>query len=198
MNWRYVFVWAFSFTTLLATAQQKPVDSLRYVLQLARHDSIRATILTALVNSYEEIDNDSALFFGKEFLRIARNLRRPAIEANAFKQLGYVYMNQGNYAESLRHHFKSLAITKEIGPEKALIDIYRSIGYLYLVYGDYEKAKEYLLIAKNFPHQRIPQFIYAHLANTYEGLNQLDSAYWYVKHGYNTAMYVNNSFIWAI
>ncbi len=188
MNWPYVFVCLLSFTTLQVTAQQKPVDSLRYVLKLAQHDSIRAKILPALINSYEEIDNDLALFYGKKFLHIARQLSQPAIEANALKQLGYVYMNQGSYAESLRHHFKSLAITKEVGPEKALIDIYRSIGYLYLLYGDYLKAKEYLLIAKNFPHQRLPRFIYAHLANVYEGLNQLDSAYWYIKRGYDTTI----------
>ncbi|MBN8822509.1 MULTISPECIES: ATP-binding protein [unclassified Spirosoma] len=188
MNWRYTFIGLLVLSTSLVTAQQKPVDSLRYVLRLAQHDSIRAKILPALVNSYEEIDNDSALFFGKQYLHIAQKLRQPALKADALKQLGYVYMNQGNYAESLRHLFKSLAITREIGPEPTLIDIYRSIGYLYFLYGDYAKAKEYLLIAKRFPHQQIPQYIYAHLANAYEELNQIDSAYWYIKRGYHTAI----------
>ena len=189
-TWRYLCTGLILLLGLTAWAQQKPVDSLRNALLRAREDAVRLRILPFLVNSYEEINNDSALFYGKWYVRLAQESCQPEREANALKNLGYVYMNQGNYARSLALLFKALTIAQKYANTSEEADIFRSIGYMYVLYGDYEKARQYLLVAKagKLKKNEWPQFVYAHLANAYEGLNRLDSARWYARAGYHMAV----------
>src|SRR5436190_4467986 len=52
-------------------------------------------------------------------------------------------MDEGNYAQSLDAFLRSLKLAQEIGDIKSVVEAERTIGYLYNILGEYEKAIPY-------------------------------------------------------
>jgi tetratricopeptide (TPR) repeat protein len=56
---------------------------------------------------------------------------------------GNLDVDEGNYAESLNKFMRGLKLAQEVGDIKSVVEIERTIGYLYAVLGEYEKAISY-------------------------------------------------------
>ena len=54
-----------------------------------------------------------------------------------------LFMDRGNYAQSLDAFLHSLKLAQEIGDIKGVVEAERTIGYLYNILGEYEKAIPY-------------------------------------------------------
>jgi signal transduction histidine kinase len=54
-----------------------------------------------------------------------------------------LFMDEGNYAQSLDAFLRSLKFAQEVGDVKGIVEAERTIGYLYNILGEYEKAIPY-------------------------------------------------------
>lgn len=104
----------------------------------------RGNALTNKANRYYDLSDFSTA--AKTFEEARQNLE----SANALKDLVYMQrmyanllMDEGNYALSLDNFLKGLKVAEQIGDVRQEVDINRTIGYLYNIIGDYEKAIPY-------------------------------------------------------
>jgi two-component system NtrC family sensor kinase len=92
--------------------QQKAIDSLKRELALTQNDTLRLVLYSNLNTAYNEINPDSALYYGQKYLIITQQLNYKINEAEALAKLSYPLMIMGNHAKALSLLFKSLKIVE--------------------------------------------------------------------------------------
>jgi two-component system NtrC family sensor kinase len=195
----------------MVLAQTGSAESIKlYRQQLALYkkvDSTRVKLFTRLSNSYRRNNYDSALFYGRKALVLAKQIGYTKGEAGAEISLEYSLRETGNLAEALNLQLDLLGkarLSKNIYLEGVE---YNSIGNTYLEMGDLKTALEYYRRSRNtllpLPDNEgpyIPSSKYwisgyykrneaSNMGNVFEKLNQLDSAL-----RYETAMYHDKNF----
>lgn len=195
----------------MVLAQTGSAESIKlYRQQLAlykKDDSTRVKLLTRMSNSYRRNNYDSALFFGRKALVLAKQIGYTKGEAGAEISLEYSLRETGNLAEALNLQLDLLG--KALHSKNSYVEgvEYNSIGNTYLEMGDLKTALNYYRRSRNTllplpdnegPH--IPSSKYwisgyfkrneaSNMGNVFEKLNQLDSAL-----RYETAMYRDKNF----
>jgi len=134
--------------------QQKQVDSLRYVIKQAKHDS---TVVNALVDwdniiyisdpdmDYElnlKIDSVCVINLQKKLTSKTKNFFLK-YRAFALNNIGVILKNQGNYDKSIGYFAKGLKIHELIGDKMGTSATFNNIGNLYLDQNKFSKAIEY-------------------------------------------------------
>ena len=192
-------------------AQTGSAESIKlYRQKLARYkkdDSTRAKLLTRLSNSYRRNNYDSALFYGRKALVLAKQIGYAKGEASAEISLEYSLRETGNLAEALNLQLDLLGkalLSNNVYVEGVELN---SIGNTYLEMGDLKTALDYYRRSRNIflplpdnagPY--IPSSKYwisgyykrneaSNMGNVFEKMNQLDSAL-----RYETAMYHDKNF----
>jgi two-component system, NtrC family, sensor kinase len=114
------------FTTLLLTlfitatsyAQQSRIDSLRYALSRATHDSSRLSSIGALSESYYFSNIDSATFYAKKGLSIAQKNKQSLHEGRFLNFQANALIQKGDYAAALKKLLQSFTIFQNPASEK--------------------------------------------------------------------------------
>ena len=182
---------------MLGNGQEKVTDSLRKALNIARTDSAKFSITTALSTNNMERDWDSALYYSEKALQLAQKNNKQLEIARTLDSKGYVLMHLGRLSESLQCFLPAFKIAEDITneektwernptlkPRQIRLDILASIhhdfGHLMRSSGkpdqaifQYNKTKG---IAEELKDTVLLGFVNMNLGNIYLQLNKLDSA----------------------
>jgi two-component system sensor histidine kinase/response regulator len=133
------------FVPILATAQQKIVDSLHFLLQ--RHapiDTTKVRLYCNLAFNYYRINPDSTLIFAQKAHNIATELAYTWGMAESLKNLGIGHYAKGNYQEALGYYKEALQTYQKIGNHKGMASCMNNIGVIHNDYFlNYDKALFY-------------------------------------------------------
>lgn len=137
-----VLILALSRPTVRAQDMAK-IDSLRYLIETTKNDSIRVKLLIDISREYARADIKNALQFGEKALDIAEKSSDKVLLANALFNMGIVTFDQGILDVSIKYFYSYLELKKEAEDEKGAAGGYINIGAVYLQLNQYEQAGEF-------------------------------------------------------
>jgi len=123
---------------------QARIDSLLIQLPKSMEDTNKVKLLTDLSFTYNSIDPDEGLKFGKMGLELAGKLNWKKGMANANRTIGVNYAyGKSDYQRSLEYYLKGLELFEEVGDKLGTARILSNIGVVYWYQSDYPKALKY-------------------------------------------------------
>ena len=118
-------------------------DSLRRELVIAKNDTSRVLIMSALVSAYTGFYPDTVNLYGNEALKLAERINFSRGEANVLNALGLSIQLQGDYPKSFEYLYRCLQIAEEKNYVFEAAVCYSNIGNGYWFLGDYSKAVDF-------------------------------------------------------
>ncbi len=162
--------------------------SLYQILEQAQSPSEKVRAWQEISEDYGQTGQpDSSRFASEEMFRIATDSRQDSLLAPTYLDFAYYFYLTGDYKQALEFYFKSLRFAEK---SKSVNDIWlatKEIGSLFKELKNYSEALKYLKKAKTFLNtQNISSSsaanrTYTHIAETFLGLRQIDSALRYVQ-----------------
>lgn len=126
------------------------------------------------------VDNNKALDFAKEALKLSLSNGYKKGQAFAYRNMSSIYSSQESYAESIEYIKKAMDIFGELGDAEGIANCNISLGHTFERLGDFSLAYDYHKMAYDFFKQSIDlnrKAITTHnLAKAHYELTQLDSA----------------------
>src|SRR5215831_15383206 len=86
----------------LMRAQGINIDSLVQQSNIQQNDTARLIRVRAIARNYAELNPDSSYRYSESSLELARKLKLKLDEGSALQEIGYAYLNKGNYPRSLQ------------------------------------------------------------------------------------------------
>ena len=117
-RWLQIYVLIVPF---LANAQRVNIDSLLHEANNTKNDTIRLVQLKTITRSYAELNPDSSLHYSEVSLALARKLGLKIDEGAALQEMGYAYLNKGNYPRSLQILLSAIAILNDPRSERGAL-----------------------------------------------------------------------------
>lgn len=123
---------------------QARIDSLLTQLPQAGEDTNKVKLLTDLSFTYNSIDPDEGLKFGKQGLELAGKLKWKKGMAHANRTIGVNYAyGKSDYQRALEYYLTGLKLFEEVGDKGGTARILSNIGVVYWYQSDYPKALKY-------------------------------------------------------
>jgi signal transduction histidine kinase len=215
---RWLKIYAFMVLSFSAHAQKPNVDSLVHEANITRNDTLRLIRLNTITRIYAELNPDSAYRYSTASLALAQKLHLKFEEGFALKEMGYAYLNKGNYPQSLQTLLSALAILENPKTEQGILVgkfpgdddmMYRtasphlqrlstiaiteqSLGVLYSNLSDYEKAWYHHLLARQKAVESgnivVESIVNLTMNRVYLNLKKNDSALISIKKSYEQEM----------
>ena len=175
-----------------AYTQSNTVDSLKKTLERNKggEDEIRTWL--SLGEIYDNENHiDSAIMAYQKAMLIASTIHDRRTEATALLNVGILTTILGNYGEGISLLFSSLHIYEEIEEADGITGAHMYLQAAYRHAGDYGNALRHAFIVKNrvekndkrgtiiFPGTRMLPLVLAEIGETYQHMNELDSAEFY-------------------
>lgn len=120
--------------------------------------------------------------------------------ANYYYQVGNTFFRKGKFFESIESFLRSKSIIEEnnlqeMGVYSELCD---KLGHIFYFFGDYEKARDFLLIWHKHPVKLSdkPQNVYNTMGLVYAGLMEYDSSNYYYNIGIDKAVTLDSK-VWV-
>lgn len=107
--------------TNIIVAQMQLLDSLKQSARDTRNDTLRLIWFRNIARTNAEINPDSSYKYSEQALALARQLHLKLDEGGAIREMGYAFLNQGNYPRALQAHLSSLAILEEPKSEEKVL-----------------------------------------------------------------------------
>jgi tetratricopeptide (TPR) repeat protein len=145
-NWLRMLRMVFAFIifvshSLLVTAQNTKIDSLKKVLLAAKEDTNKVNTLNGLSRQYYLTGNfDEAKKLAETALLLSEKLDFKKGIAASHNNLGNVYDSQGNYPKAVKEFFSALKIREKIRDKKGMAYSYNNLGNAYYRQGNYTEA----------------------------------------------------------
>ena len=181
---KLIFFLAFLWSNIHAQ-QKREIDSLKYMLSAAKHDTSRVMIMAFLCAEYRYSYQDSALAYGEKAYALATKIEfiRGAIYALSFQS--FAVLNSGDLPKALQISFEAAQLGKQFRLEGQTTPALNTIGNIYLLLGDYAKALRYFRMQKavgaNLAGGAGYGFSFLSIADVLIAMNQFDSVPYYLK-----------------
>ena len=133
--------------------QDPQTDSLLKVVTLGKDDSLKVNALISLAISNAQSSPDKALEFANKAKDLAVKTGFRSGEGYAYKWLGIINNNKGNYYEALVNSNKSLNIFEALGDKIGTSNLLNNLGAFYAAKGEDSKAVEYYLKSLDLAQQ---------------------------------------------
>ncbi len=175
-------------------SQQKEIDSLKKVFASTKTDSIRIKVARILSDTYFTINQDSAIYYSRQFVKLASSSKNQELQFWSRMHLAYK-LSERDIPESMKENFIALQLAEKMNNERYIASCYRSVGLLHLYLGNNEKYIDYLqkaiVIFKKL--NEVPQVMncYAEIGGTH---SNSDSARYYLKLAANDSANLNSAF----
>ena len=170
---------------LAASGQNKLTDSLKRELITVRTDTGRVILLTNLGLQYRNTNPDSSVHYSEMALALARKIRFKRGEAFALTTIGLALREKGDLPRALEYEINALNIAEENNYPIETAFALRRIGLVYMDLKDYPTCLHYLYRAlytqETVQYKRGIAIEYMNLAMTYEYMNRLDSALYFIQ-----------------
>ncbi len=115
-------------------------DSLKKILPGLRNDSQRVETLASLAWKLRTNDRANAAAYAMEALRLSEKINYAKGISDAYRTMGSVNYNIGNYSAALENYFKALKVSDRANDKSSGSKILGSIGIVYQMQKDYDKA----------------------------------------------------------
>jgi tetratricopeptide (TPR) repeat protein len=122
---------------------QELIDTLKADLLKTNLDSNRAQILIDISVTYEYLDSDKGIEFGKKAEELSKKIGWQKGLALSYFVLAGHFETKSEYETAIGYYYKSIQLSKSINLEKNLAGSYNNIGKIFKSQGDYDKAVEY-------------------------------------------------------
>ena len=145
---KFLFILLFTFTpySIHAKLQGKQrIDSLLRELNVAKEDTIKASLLGNLSFEYRTIDPELCLKYAAETKSLSLQLGWKRGLAIGEYNEGLNYKYRADYPKALEHLFKALKYNEEAGSKLGVGSSISNIGVIYQEQGNYDKALEFFL-----------------------------------------------------
>jgi len=93
-----------------------------------KNDSVELHKLVEFIEEFEYSNIDTAIYFCKQTLELAKKNKNKSLEAYALYYLGGLYDTQGLYEEAYNHYFDALSIFEKLNDKKGLGGCLNCIG----------------------------------------------------------------------
>jgi tetratricopeptide (TPR) repeat protein len=165
-------------------AQNHIVDSLKAYVKIAKDDTNKVIALNSLSDQLEDLSKyDSSLACASDAELLAAQLDYKRGMAAAYRNIGIVSSDKGEYAKALEYHFKGVAIYEAMHNIKGLAACYGNIGIVYIEQGNYPQALEYdfksLAIKEQFGNKLGIAISLGNIGNVYYAQANYDKAIGY-------------------
>lgn len=118
---RFLATILFTMLFLCANGQKPIISGLLLHLNSAKNDTSRLIVLRSIARAYAEKNPDSASYFAEEALKLSRKLAFRLDEGGAIQEIGYAFVNKGNYPRALQSLLEAKAILEDPASEKNVI-----------------------------------------------------------------------------
>lgn len=168
-----------------AHSQTLNLDSLKNVWKNeSLADTIRLNSLQKIAwDGYLFTQPDSAFYYAQLQYDFAEKKELKKYMALALDTKAAVFKDQGSYGNSLKYHFQSLALKKEIDYKNGMISSLRSIGVIYYDQADFKQAiinySQGLKIAEEIGDAEGTYKLLGSIGNVYSALNDNERALGY-------------------
>jgi adenylate cyclase len=122
---------------------QAAIDSMLQALPKQKEDTSKANLLTALSFTYQTINPDEGIKYGRQALELTTKLQWEKGIGNANNRLGNNYYGKSDYLKAIEYYQEALKIFEEIGYKKGIASVTGNMGNIYNEQSDYPKALEY-------------------------------------------------------
>jgi len=215
---RCLKIYALVILPFFTDAQQINIDSLVHEANITKNDTIELVRLATIARTYAELNPDSAYKYANLALSFAKKLHLTLDISGAVREIGYAYLNKGNYPRSLQLLLSAIAILEDPKTERNVLVgkfagddqiMYRAatphlqrlssiafaeqhIGILYANSNNYEKAWQHHLLARQMAEQSgnlvVLGIVNQTMNRVYLHLKKNDSALISIKIAYNLVM----------
>lgn len=111
----------FLFTSLIFTAQERVIDSLKRISFSLPADTNHVNTLNQLTDKIWQTGNyDSAIIYARKSIDLAQQLNFKRGLATAYVNTSLIFWKQGDYPKALEQDFKALKINEEINYKKGI------------------------------------------------------------------------------
>jgi tetratricopeptide (TPR) repeat protein len=131
----------------LYSQNRQTIDSLKIAISTAEPDTNKINLLTHLAHEYNQINNDTSIYYLKQALDLARETEAPYFKAAIFGQLGMQYSYKADYFAALEHLDLALDILKVYTNYTMLTRVHFYKSFVYLQINKPEDAGEQAGIA---------------------------------------------------
>jgi adenylate cyclase len=140
--------------------------------KLSLRDSSMANILIELSRTFMYNKPTSAMDFAKQSLAISEQIGWKKGASTAYRVIGVITYNEGNYPEAIKNQLLSVKISEEIGYKNGIARGYGNIGMVYGSLGNYTEA-----LRKNYACLKILEELNDKpgIANSYNNLGNINS-----------------------
>jgi len=206
LKFKYLNLIILLFTLSWSSAQAQDaakIDSLRYLVETSKNDSVKVYLLVAISREYKTSDVFSSLQFAEQSVEVAEQSQNKNLQGYAYFNIGIVYFFQGVMEISIKFFYKYLEIQQELKNEKMIAFALVNLGAVHVNLKQYVQAKEHLeraleIFAKAGEDTTTDQAaeklisIYNNLGVIASEQNQPDLAIDYYKRGTNIARRATN------
>ncbi|WP_194974687.1 tetratricopeptide repeat protein [Aquiflexum lacus] len=119
------------------------VDSLQYLIETSKNDSIKVYLNVAISREYAKKEVLVSLEYGEKALEIAEKSKNPKYISYALFNLGVQFFQQGVMELAIPYFYRYLEIHKELNDDKAIAYAMTNIGAIYLQIKELDNASEY-------------------------------------------------------
>ncbi len=179
-----IFYWSITFSQ----NSNFRIDSLSKLVKQSQDPVAHVNALEQLGNEYAFSGRiDSLRIINTQMLKIASDVHNDSLLARTYFQLGLYCYFTSDYKQQLDFDFKGLNFAEKSKSGNCIWFGYKEVGAFYKELKNYPDALKYLKKAKSFLEDATvadataPNRTYTHLAETFLGLGESDSALHYIQ-----------------
>jgi len=204
------------FIISITNAQSNEVAELKDSLSKAKYDSVKILVTLQLCDYYIFSKLDSALIYAQEGLTLSKQSGYLRGEARSLTRVGNVLKSAGNFPKALQTHLDALKIYEKIDDQIGVAASYNNMAEVLKEQHDYRQALNYYFktqaifeaIIRNTrvskknnitinteQEKKYKKYLATTLLNigdTYDRMNQLDSALVFQNQAYEIANMIND------
>ncbi|WBA42200.1 tetratricopeptide repeat protein [Hymenobacter canadensis] len=184
-------IWLLLGCAVAGMAARQPsarADSLQRLLATSQPDTTRVQLLTLLAWDRTDDDPLAAVRYGRQSLRLARQLNFRTGECRALLMLGWAFLRSGNYPTAVQTQLQARHLAEAIPYAGGIIHADNALGYAYAEQGRYQTALRYyyraLALARQHHDNVLLTPILGNVGQAYLAQGRLDSAWHYTWQGY--------------
>ena len=205
-----------TFIISFTNAQNNDVSELKDSLSKSKYDTAKVLITLQLCDYYIFSKLDSALIYAQEGLSLSKQSGFLRGEARSLTRVGNVLKSAGNFPKALETHLDALKIYEKINDQVGVAASYNNIAEVLKEQHDYRQALNYYsktqaifeAIIKNarvskknnttinkeqeIKYKRYLATTLLNIGDTYDRMNQLDSALVFQNQAYEIANMIND------
>lgn len=190
-----IYCFAFTLTFYSTLFSQSSLDSLKSLLPSSKEDTFKVLLLNTISFYYTDKQADTALFYAKQSIPLAKKLAFKKGEAFATLTLARCLGTVGNFPKSIEYGLASLRIFEDLDDKANIAFNYGQLADIYRDEGDFQRALFYCSKSNDlFQHLDVKppnsslgsvrKIGLAVMASIYERTHQFDSALSYVQRAY--------------